>query len=168
MSPLERLLFAQGGMCFFCKKPLSKTDASVEHLLASSRGGGNQDENCVACCTSLNRLLGSMSLKEKIQVFLNQKGQFECPNGVQKKVAKNGQASPKAAKVAERYTQVVENLQQRGESKPRTIAKLKSTIAAYFQKKLRHDEVNALVQELQSRRVISVAGSKVTYTHEIE
>jgi hypothetical protein len=164
MSPLERLLFAQGGLCFFCRKPLSNTDASVEHLFASSRGGGNQDENCVACCTSLNAVLGSMCLKEKIQVFLNQKGQFKCPNGVQRKVAKTGQGSPKAANVvAERYVQVVENLQQRGIAKPRTIAKLEGTIAALFQNKLRPAEVNALVQELLSRRVIAVAGSKVTY-----
>jgi hypothetical protein len=105
-----------------------------------------------------------MCLKEKIQVFLNQKGQFKCPNGVQRKVAKTGQGSPKAAKVvAERYVQVVENLQQRGIAKPRTIAKLEGTIAALFQNKLRPAEVNALVQELLSRRVIAVAGSKVTY-----
>jgi len=38
------------------------------------------DENCVACCKAVNALLGSMSLKEKIQVVLNQQGQFKCPN----------------------------------------------------------------------------------------
>src|SRR5688500_13713976 len=105
IKPLTKLLFAQGGLCFFCKKPLPAADASVEHLVASSNGGSNCDENCVACCKSLNALLGRMSLKEKIQVFLNQKGQFECPNGVQRKVMEIGpQASPKATKlVAERY-----------------------------------------------------------------
>lgn len=80
-KPLDRLMFAQGGICFFCKKPLPKSEASVEHLVASANGGSNSDENCVACCKAVNALLGSMSLKEKIQVVLNQKGQFKCPNG---------------------------------------------------------------------------------------
>ncbi|MGL6334488.1 HNH endonuclease [Aeromonas jandaei] len=61
-------MFVQGGLCFFCKQPLPKTEASVEHLLASANGGSNSDENCVACCKAVNRLLGSMSLKEKFQV----------------------------------------------------------------------------------------------------
>lgn len=165
MKHLERLLFAQGGLCFFCKKPLSGAEASVEHLVARAKGGSDHDGNCVACCKSVNALLGSMSLKEKIQVVLNQKGKFECPNGVQPKVTKMDQASPKVAKLpTERYAQVVANLKQRGIAKPRTIEKLKSTIAAHFQNKLRSAEVDALVQELQRRRVISVAGSKVTYT----
>ena len=72
-------MFVQGGLCFFCKQPLPKAEASVEHLFASSNGGSNNDENCVACCKSVNALLGSMSLKEKFQVVLNQKGQFKCP-----------------------------------------------------------------------------------------
>ena len=75
-------MFVQGGLCFFCKQPLPKAEASVEHLLAGANGGSNKDENCVACCKAVNALLGSMSLKEKFQVVLNQKGQFKCPNGV--------------------------------------------------------------------------------------
>ena len=96
-KPLDRLMFAQGGVCFFCKQPLPKAEASVEHLLASANGGGNSDENCVACCKAVNALLGSMSLKEKFQVVLNQKGQFKCPNraGSVKAVAK-----PKAPSIA--------------------------------------------------------------------
>src|SRR3954471_8737843 len=82
--PLDRLMFAQGGLCFFCKQPLTKADASVEHLMASANGGSNGDENCVACCKAVNALLGSMSLKAKFQVVLNQKGQFKCPNRTEK------------------------------------------------------------------------------------
>jgi hypothetical protein len=73
-------MFAQGGQCFFCKKSLAKNEASVEYLVASANGGRNDDENCAACCKSINKLLGSMSLKEKIQVVLNQRGHFKCPN----------------------------------------------------------------------------------------
>lgn len=165
IRPLTRLLFAQGGRCFFCKEPLPVTDASVEHLVARAKGGSDADENCVVCCKSLNGLLGSMSLKEKIQVFLNQKEQFECPNNLQKKIMKaRPQSSQRVTKVVpERYEQLVANLKQRGSAKPRTVAKLKSTIAALFQNKLSPDEVNALVQHLQSSRVISIARSKVTY-----
>ena len=69
-KPLDRLMFAQGGLCFFCSAPLPKSEASVEHLVASSRAGSNSDDNCVACCKAMNGLLGSMSLKEKIKVVL--------------------------------------------------------------------------------------------------
>src|SRR4249919_3272315 len=81
MKQLDRLLFLQGGLCFFCKQPLSLSDASVEHLLASANGGTNSEENCVACCKALNALFGDKSLKEKLQVVLNQRGQFKCPKG---------------------------------------------------------------------------------------
>ncbi len=81
IKPLDRLLFAQGGMCFFCNAQLSKADASIEHLVAQANGGSNDDANCVACCKAVNALLGSMSLKEKLRVVLNQKGRFICPNG---------------------------------------------------------------------------------------
>src|SRR5574343_914870 len=74
---LDRLLFAQGGQCFFCRKPLPKAEASVEHLLASTNGGTNDDGNCVACCKALNHLLGSKSIKEKMQIVLNQRGNFQ-------------------------------------------------------------------------------------------
>src|SRR5665647_3213554 len=96
-KPLDRLMFVQGGICFFCKQPLPKAEASVEHLLASANGGGNSDENCVACCKTVNALLGSMSLKEKFQVVLNQKGQFKCPNGA---VATKAAAKPKASVIS--------------------------------------------------------------------
>ena len=161
---LTRLLFAQGGLCFFCKKLLPAANASVEHLVAKGKGGSNGDENCVVCCKSLNALLGSMSLKEKIQVFLNQKGQFQCPNGVQQKITKAApQVSEKPPKLAACYAQLEVNLKNRGSAKPRTVLKLKSMIAALFRNKLSPDQVNALVRQLESHRVISIAGSKVTY-----
>ena len=70
-KPIDRLLFAQGGLCFFCQQMLSPTEASVEHLVATSNGGSNDLDNCVACCKAPNTLLGSMSLKEKLRVMLN-------------------------------------------------------------------------------------------------
>lgn len=99
-KPLERLLFAQGGRCFFCAKVLQKDEASVEHLVPSARAGSNADDNCVACCKSLNSLLGSMSLKEKVKVFLNQKGDFHCPNGAAA-VAEHGENEEAATPTAQ-------------------------------------------------------------------
>jgi hypothetical protein len=81
-KPIERLLFAQGGQCFFCEKSLPRSEASVEHIVAVTHGGKDNDENCVACCKSLNGLFGRMSLKEKLQILLRQKGDFVCPAGV--------------------------------------------------------------------------------------
>lgn len=79
-KPLDRLLFVQGGLCFFWKQPLPRDSASIEHLLAIAKGGANGDDNCVACCKTVNALLGSMSIKQKFEVVLNQKGHFRCPN----------------------------------------------------------------------------------------
>ncbi len=162
---LRRLLFAQGSLCYFCRAPLPATEASVEHLLARVNGGSDRDDNCVACCQAVNALLGSMSLKEKIQVVLNQKGQFECPNGTQKKTKKTRpEASPRVAKIgAERYAQVIAHLKQRGKAKPRTVQKLKNVIVALFQKNLSENEVDALVRQLESHRVISIVQTKLTY-----
>lgn len=96
-KPIDRLMFAQGNHCFFCSMPLSRADASVEHLVPSSRAGSNSDDNCVVCCKAINMLLGSMSLKEKIKVVLNQKGQFICPNGAGAHVTAPQLAVPTAA-----------------------------------------------------------------------
>jgi len=82
LKPVDRLLFAQGGRCFFCNHPLPITEASVEHLVARANGGHDSDENCVACCLTLNRIFGCMSLKEKLQIVLNQNGKFKCPAGL--------------------------------------------------------------------------------------
>ena len=167
-KPLDRLMFVQGGLCFFCKQPLPKTEASVEHLLASANGGGNNDENCVACCKAVNALLGSMSLKEKFQVVLNQKGQFKCPNGAGSakktttpKAPQKAPALPKPKDV--KLTLVIANLKQRGNAKPRTLKTLTSTIASLFPKGISVAEISEMVQQLQSAGKVTVTENKVTY-----
>jgi len=161
-------MFVQGGLCFFCKQPLSKADASVEHLLASANAGSNHDDNCVACCKSFNALLGSMSLKEKFQVVLNQKGQFKCPNSggsvklLPQPALKIKQSVPSRSK-DDGFAMVVANLRQRGTSRPRTLRKLKSTIASLFPKGISETDLATLIQQLQSRGEISIAENKVSY-----
>ena len=156
-------MFAQGGLCFFCKDPLAKADASVEHLVASANGGRNDDDNCVVCCKAMNALLGSMSLKEKIQVVLNQKGHFKCPNGSQSPAAKAppAGAKPKAAK--DRYGVVVANLRQRGAAKPKMVKTLTSTIRSLFQKDITDKELSTILQQLESEGVVTIEGAKVSY-----
>lgn len=167
-KPLDRLMFVQGGQCFFCKQPLPKAEASVEHLFASANGGGNSDENCVACCKAVNALFGSMSLKEKFQVVLNQKGPFKCPNATGlAKAATQAKAPPKAPAIPkakdDRITLVVANLKQRGASKPSTLKKLTSTVASLFPKGISEADLAALVQQLQATGKITVSENKVTY-----
>jgi hypothetical protein len=81
MKQLDRLLFEQGGDCFFCREPLPKSEASVEHLLAVANGGTSVEENVVACCKAMNGLLSNKPLKEKFAIVLRQKSGFRCPVG---------------------------------------------------------------------------------------
>jgi len=165
-KPIERLLFAQGGLCFFCNDILLPADASVEHLVAIANGGGRHDENCVACCKSLNALLGCMSLKEKLRVVLNQKGDFKCPNGGGSRKS-SGHHQTKLAgikTVDERVALVLADLHKRGAARPRTVKTLSSTINALFQKRLSEAEIALLLGRLQAAGAISINETKVSYT----
>jgi hypothetical protein len=63
------------------------------------------------------------------------------------------------------YAKVVENLKRRGRAKPGTVAKLNSTIVALIPG-LSPDEVDTLVKQLQSHRVVSISKSKVSWMQE--
>jgi hypothetical protein len=133
-------------------------------LVAVANGGKNGDENCVACCKTLNRLLGRMSLKEKLQVVLNQQGAFRCPNGresresAQAPVASSGLAMP-----ADRIAAVVADLRRRGSARPRTIKTLTGTVAALFKKSLSEQQIATLLSQMQAERLITVEGTNVSY-----
>lgn len=160
MKQLERLLFLQGQRCFFCLDPIPDGEASVEHLVASANGGGNGDENCVACCKAVNAAFGSLSVKEKLQAVLNQRGSFDCPRA---------QKSSKVVSVTkseiddDRLEAVLEDLQRRGSARPRKVATLKNTISAAFQKKLTESDVGSLFQSLVAKGYIVVDEQKVSY-----
>lgn len=168
-KPLDRLMFAQGGLCFFCKGSLPQSEASVEHLVASANGGSNNDENCVACCTALNALLGRMSLKEKIQLVLNQQGQFKCPNEIGARKAAVSVAVARSSmlhaskSLAEKLAAIVADLHKRGLARPRTMKTLTSTISALFQKQLPEHEVSSLLERLRTQGIVVVSGTKVSY-----
>jgi hypothetical protein len=171
---LERLMFVQGGACFFCKSALPKAEASIEHLFASANGGGNNEDNCVACCKSLNAILGSMSLKDKFQIVLNQRGNFKCPNianianaaaVVVEKFTPPLVATAKAPAIAkpDNFALAVANLTQRGSSRPKTLKALTSTVTAIFGKGLKQTELAALIQRLQTTGKVTVDDGKVSY-----
>lgn len=55
--PDVALLWAQGGVCFYCNKPLTKRDATRDHLVPRCRGGW-LDFNKVMCCFRCNTKKG--------------------------------------------------------------------------------------------------------------
>lgn len=75
-----------------------------------------------------------------------------------------GVKTPHATAPPEQVALIITNLHQRGTSKPRTVKTLVSTINALFQKKLSKSDLSALVDELQTRGIIQVKDTKVTYT----
>jgi len=157
MKQLDRLMFLQGGLCFFCKLPLAAADASIEHLLASANGGTNSEGNCVACCKALNALFGDKSLKEKLQVVLNQRGQFTCPKGTTS-------AQPiGVTQLDDRLALVVADLQKRGSARPRKVTTLRNTINAALKKQLTEEQISSVMEQLQARGIIAVSDTKVTY-----
>jgi len=171
-TPLERLLFLQGGLCFFCKRPLPKAEASIEHLQAVASGGTNHDDNCVACCKTLNRALGSMPLKAKIDVVLNQRGAFVCPNAVPPKKSVNAaqtKTSPAKTNAAQKEKPsalllVTNNLKQRGASRPRSEKTLRSTIQALLNQQKLQDSVDDLLARLTANGTVSIDGQgKISY-----
>jgi hypothetical protein len=165
---LDRLIFIQGGACFFCNSALPRAEASIEHLFASANGGGNNEENCVACCKSLNALLGSMSLKDKFQVVLNQRGNFQCPHVASTALERS---APKAVAPStvpaiaqpDPFSFVVANLKKRGDTRPKTLKALNSTVAAIFAKGLTAAELAALIQRLTAAGKIAIDSGNVSY-----
>ena len=158
----------------------------MEHLVPSSRAGSNSDDNCVACCKAINALLGSMSLKEKIKVVLNQKGQFKCPNGTGNQSPKPAAKPPAKVKVIvepntpttpkvvansippnevspEKIIKVIENLKSRGNARPRHLSSLRATLNALASLKVTDAQVTFIIQQLQAAGKISVSEDLVTY-----
>src|SRR5688572_10010191 len=94
-TPLQRIMFLQGEMCFFCNRRIPAAEASADHLMPESQGGTGSLGNLVACCKTLNLMFGGISLKEKIRAILNQKGNFMCPNQKSKALPAPSPQKPK-------------------------------------------------------------------------
>jgi len=184
----------QGGLCFFCRQPLPRSEASIEHLVASANGGTNSEDNCVACCRALNSLLGSKSIKDKLQIVLNQRGDFRCPGlrgpatkpVVSSPVAAGDTSNPPVANPSavaatvpvpaapgrdthqERLALVVEDLRKRGNARPRKEATLMTTIQALIKQRTNQPISDAnlkkLLAALEQRGQVTITEGKVSYT----
>jgi hypothetical protein len=164
-KPLDRLMFIQGERCFFCKQPLPWAEASVEHLLATANGGNNMEENCVACCKTVNRLLGSMALKDKFQVVLNQKGQFKCPDKTTAVTTVTlAQVLFNITSDSDKYAWIVSHLKKLHQGmRPRTLKALNNTMMTNFPDQISEAERMAILHQLKSAGQIIVEGKKIHY-----
>jgi hypothetical protein len=115
-----------------------------------------------------------MSLKEKLRIVLNQRGQFKCPNGgggmpSQSAGSEKPPQPQRGVKPSQSRPQddclavVIADLQRRGASRPGTVATLKNTINAIFQKRLTEKQVSELLKKLQAAGVISISATRVSY-----
>lgn len=162
MKQLERLLFLQGGRCFFCAERIPEGEASVEHLVAAANGGPKDDQNCVVCCKTVNAALGSLSIKAKLQAVLNQRGRFVCPGSFALTEPQlNGGVAPSGQ--PDRVVLVVADLLKRGPSKPRRVATLKNTMNSLFKMSLSEPELEELLTRMQSLGYVAVDDAKVSY-----
>lgn len=168
-TTLERLLFQQGGLCFFCKDPLSKAEASIEQLLATAHGGTNRDTNRVACCATLGRVLGGLPLKDKFEVVLRQKGRFVCPKGQAARpqepaTAQSRGVMPMPASNMAELQRVVEELRQRGKARPGNDRTLRSTLETFCSRQKLGCSVDEILCLLVTDGTVMVDGTgKVTY-----
>jgi hypothetical protein len=130
----------------------------------------------VACCKALNNLLGSKSIKEKLQIVLNQRGNFQCPGNLSiPPVAAPSalsnpapSAKPTVSNGATPHVDLVlADLRKRGTSRPRKVSTLTSTIKALVkqqqQKSMSDGEAANLISELQKRGKVLITDTKVSY-----
>ena len=164
----------QGGLCFFCRQPLPRGEASIEHLVASANGGTNSEDNCVACCRALNSLLGSKSIKEKLQIVLNPLPSAKSDNAFPPivkpppvTVSPSAAVAPTRDTHQERLALVLEDLRKRGNSRPRKEATLMTTIQALIKQRTNQPISDAnlkkLLAELQQRGQVTITEGKVAY-----
>ena len=64
----------------------------------------------------------------------------------------------------EKLEVIIANLVQRGSSKPRTVNTLSSSISSLFQKQLPEEELDELLKMLQSKGLITIQDTKVSYS----
>ena len=79
LKKLEKMLYLQGGKCFFCGEKLGLADANIEHLHSLSKGGKREADNEVVCHKTLNETFGNLPLKQKFEFVLKAAGSFRCP-----------------------------------------------------------------------------------------
>lgn len=179
-NQLNRLLFLQGGKCFFCGKNLDRSKASVEHLLAKASGGDNMDGNCVAVCKTVNQMLGCLSLKEKLRVIMLNSPNFYCPDlsaGLASTESQDNITSPTAtlepiiiqptpsnqiprvSELAEKYR--INMIARAVKNRPRKLSTLTKDIMSHsgaLQK-----EAQEVITILKNLKLIEIEGTTISY-----
>jgi hypothetical protein len=163
MKQLQRLLFLQGNVCFFCHEAIPKGDESIEHLYALANGGHKDEENCVVCCKSLNAALGSSSVKQKFRAILSHRSGFTCPR---RRLEDPSAAHPEECsplQLAERLLpEAIANIQKRGATRPAKLVALRNALTASLPDAT-PAAIEILLQKLQTHGHVAVEGSKVIY-----
>lgn len=54
-SKRKKVYQRAGGHCEYCGKPLSMRELTIDHVVPSSKGGGDNIGNLKACCLKCNR-----------------------------------------------------------------------------------------------------------------
>ena len=65
---------------------------------------------------------------------------------------------------SEKTAAIVADLKRRGTAKPRTVKTLTSTISSMFQKQLPEQELESLLNALREQGLITITGTKVSYS----
>lgn len=136
----------------------------MEHLLAVSRNGGNEDDNCVVCCKTVNQYLGNLTLKQKLQVILNQRGEFRCPAEITP-VSHTPQTTQiiqpdQADGVHAHFNVALAHLKSMGKAKPKTLKTLTNRLRS---SNIPEGAVPMLLEQLQHEGVIQVQANQVSY-----
>ncbi len=64
----SRLLKRDGSKCFFCLGEMRRGDITIEHLLAKSLGGTNNENNLALAHSVCNNKAGNLSIVEKLRI----------------------------------------------------------------------------------------------------
>jgi len=65
---IARLRERDGDHCFYCLKPMKRTQMTLEHLLARNLGGNNSLTNMVLAHARCNERAGHLSVSEKVRI----------------------------------------------------------------------------------------------------
>lgn len=69
----DRAHTESGGICPYCKMPVKRDEATLEHVKPRCKGGSNDDENLLAVHWSCNATKGGMN-KRQFQALVNGQG----------------------------------------------------------------------------------------------
>ena len=70
----QSLLARDGSACFFCTKPVTQEDISVEHLVGIGKGGHSHMDNLALAHVDCNQKANNLPLMEKIKLFARARG----------------------------------------------------------------------------------------------